>query len=86
MTESHEIERLSALARDTGRAGHGARIRKALLLLAIPAAAALTTACYGAPMSDRPYEYTADETAALGGVDCDGDGIADAPRVEDCTY
>jgi hypothetical protein len=77
MDEHQSLAELRTLAR-RGGAGRGARIRRALLILAIPATAGLATACYGAPMyasgaqGDQATEATCSSTA-----DQDGDGLVD---------
>lgn len=81
------LKDLRSLARDTKSKGHGARLKRALLVLAIPATAAMATACYGMPMAQdphSPYDVTYGPTIYLDGVDCDGDGIADAENPEAC--
>jgi hypothetical protein len=87
MDTQKNLEQLRTLARDSKNAGRGARLRRALLTLAIPATAALATACYGVPMSEAPYvETTMGPVMHLDGVDCDGDGIPESPDEAYCSY
>lgn len=85
MNQRNDLEKLQTLARNTKANGHGRRLRKALLLLAIPATAALTTACYGVPMAEGPYDVTYGAPITLDGVDCDGDGTVDVAQPEHCS-
>lgn len=75
MSEHESLAELRAVARQGG-AGRGARIRRALLLLAIPATAGLATACYGAPM--YASGAAGDPATCSAAMDQDGDGIVDA--------
>lgn len=70
-------ETLKRLSRSNRKPGHGARLRRALLVLAVPATAALATACYGVP-----HQVEAPPEPA--GYDCDGDGTVDTTNQQDC--
>lgn len=85
MNDHDDLEKLNTLARRSEENGHGARLRRALLLLAIPATAALATACYGVPMAEGPYDVTYGAPIALDGVDCDGDGTLDVAQPDHCS-
>jgi len=85
MNTHDDLEQLRDIARDTKKRSHGARLRRALLVLAIPATAALTTACYGVPMSQPGYDVSYGEPLVIDGVDCDGDGTPDVLDVESCS-
>lgn len=87
MDSKRDLEQLRTLAQDTQSSGHGSRIRRALLTLAVPAAAALCTACYGVPMTQSHAAETPSFGPAmyLDGSDCDGDGIPESPDPEACS-
>lgn len=86
MDSANDLEQLRDLARDTSREGHGARLRRALLMLAIPATAAMATACYAVPMNDAYYAetVTVGPTVYLDGMDCDGDGLPESISSDRC--
>ena len=84
MKDHGHLEELEKLARNSKSKGHGARLRRALLVLAIPATAALATACYGVPMAELPHDVTYGDPIHLDGVDCDGDGVIDVAQLDHC--
>lgn len=85
MNAHDDLRKLSTLVRNSKESGHGARLRRALLILAIPATAALATACYGVPMATGPYDVTYEAPITLDGVDCDGDGTIDVAQTDHCS-
>jgi hypothetical protein len=90
MQESKNLEELAALAQDNKKPGHGERLRRALLMIALPATAALCTACYAAmpmPHNAEPplaAATTYEELEYPNGVDCNEDGVPDVSRPEEC--
>lgn len=89
MKNTENLDTLEAIARTTKKPGHGARLQKALLLLALPATAAFCTACYAAMPAGHavtaPVTIT-DEAGEPLGYDCDGDGVVDATTAQQCPY
>ena len=55
-----------------GQKNRGSSLKRALLCVAIPAAAGLATACYGVPMDPEPAEQVCNDA-----VDNDDDGAID---------
>lgn len=72
-------EKLRELTRK--KSGGGAAIKRALLVMSIPATAVMAVACYGAPMANTA------ETAPqhIEGADCNGDGIVDVQTMDQCS-